>query len=390
MFLTATLARNPRLVEAAAGLHRAGRIPPDTYLIDLDAVAANAVALAAVAAAHDVRLWPVFKQVGRNPHVIRTVAEHLPLAAAIDLRDARAIQDAGAGLGNVGHLVQLPRNAVRDVLARRPEYVTVFGVDQARAVSAAAEDLGITQPLLARVVAATDQIYPGQEGGVPLPDVEKFAAEVRDMDAVALAGVTSFPCLLFDESSAAIAPTPNLQTLLTARSRLAAAGSPISVISAPSATAAASIPLLAAHGVTHGEPGHALTATTPLHATDLTQPELPAMVYVSEIAHILPDGRPAVFGGGFYPRGRPNEALVFPSAGEPFTLPVESAPPENIDYYRLLGAPSSGAPLRVGDTAVLSFRTQIFVTRSSVGALGGVSSGRPRLLGLSDSHGRPW
>ncbi|WP_021597848.1 MULTISPECIES: alanine racemase [Actinomadura] len=390
MFLTATLARNPRLVEAAAGLHRTGRIPPDTYLIDLDAVAANAAALAAVAAAHDVRLWPVFKQVGRNPHVIRTVAEHLPLAAAIDLRGVRAIQDAGAGLGNVGHLVQLPVGAMRDVLARRPSYVTVFGADQARAVSAAAEHLGITQPLLARVVAATDRFYPGQEGGVPLDDVEKFAAEVEGMDAVTLDGVTSFPCLLYDEPSAAIAPTPNLQTLLTARSRLAAAGSPVSVVSAPSATAAASIPVLAAHGATHGEPGHALTATTPLHATDLTQPELPAMVYVSEIAHILPDGRPAVFGGGFYPRGRPSEALVFPSTGEPFTLPVEPAPPENIDYYRLLGAPPSGSPLRVGDTAVLAFRTQIFVTRSSVGALRGVSSGRPRLLGLADSHGRPW
>ncbi|MCP9955272.1 hypothetical protein LUX33_47580 [Actinomadura madurae] len=97
MFLTATLARNPRLVEAAAGLHRTGRIPPDTYLIDLDAVAANAAALAAVAAAHDVRLWPVFKQVGRNPHVIRTVAEHLPLAAAIDLRGAGRSRTPGRG-----------------------------------------------------------------------------------------------------------------------------------------------------------------------------------------------------------------------------------------------------------------------------------------------------
>ncbi|TMQ96263.1 YhfX family PLP-dependent enzyme [Actinomadura soli] len=390
MFLTATTARNPGLVDAAVGLHRDGRIPPDTYLIDLDAVAANTAALAAVADAHDVRLWPVFKHVGRNPHVIRTVAGHLPDAAAIDLRDAHAVRRAGARLGNVGHLVQLPINAVDEVLAWRPEHVTVFGVEQARAVSAAAARLGITQPLLARVVAATDLIYPGQEGGVPLPDVEKFAAEVGDLDAVSLEGITSFPCLLYDESAGSITPTPNLQTLLTARSRLAAAGSPIRSISAPSATAAASVPLLAAHGVTHGEPGHALTGTTPLHAADLTQPEIPALVYVSEIAHILPDGRPTIVGGGFYPRGRPDEALVFPGIGEPFTLPVEPAPPENIDYYRLLGAPSPGPPLRVGDTVVLAFRTQIFVTRSAVGAVQGVASGKPRLLGLADSHGRPW
>ncbi|WP_395106428.1 alanine racemase [Actinomadura sp. SCN-SB] len=390
MFLSVTMARNPRLVEAAAGLHRDRRVPPDTYLIDLDAVAANAAVLATVAAAHGVRLWPVFKQVGRNPHVIATVAEQLPDAAAIDLRDAEAIRGAGAGLGNVGHLVQLPLNAVDRVLAWRPRYVTVFGVEQARAVSDAAARLGITQPLLARVVDETDHLYPGQEGGVPLADIEKVAAEIGDLDAVSLDGVTSFPCLLYDEPAKAIAPTPNLRTLLTATSRLAAAGAPVGVISAPSATAAASIPLLAAHGVTHGEPGHALTATTPLHADDLDQPEVPAMVYVSEVAHILPDGRPAIFGGGFYPRGRPESALVFPSAGGPFTLPVESAPPENIDYYRLLGAPPAGASVGVGDTVVLAFRTQIFVTRSAVGALQGVGSGKPRLLGLSDPHGRPW
>ncbi|WP_131735567.1 alanine racemase [Actinomadura roseirufa] len=390
MFLTATTARNPGLVDAAAGLHRAGRVPPDTYLIDLDAVAANAAALAAVADANGVRLWPVFKQVGRNPHVIRTVAEHLPTAAAIDLRGARALRRAGVRLGNVGHLVQIPVNAMDEVLAWRPEHVTVFGADQARAVSAAAARLGITQPLLARVVAEADEIYPGQEGGVPLTGIEKFAAEVGDLDAVHLDGLTSFPCLLYSGPEGAITPTPNLRTLQTARSRLAAAGSPVRSISAPSATAAASIPLLAAHGVTHGEPGHALTGTTPLHAADLTQPEIPALVYVSEIAHILPDGRPAIFGGGFYPRGRPDGALVFPATGEPFTLPVEPAPSENIDYYRLLGAPSSARPPRVGDTVVLAFRTQIFVTRSAVGALQGVASGRPRLLGLTDAHGSPW
>ena len=42
MFLDPIRRRNPRLVEAAIALHQAGRIPANTYLIDLDAVEENA------------------------------------------------------------------------------------------------------------------------------------------------------------------------------------------------------------------------------------------------------------------------------------------------------------------------------------------------------------
>ena len=46
MFLEAVLARNPRLVEAAISLHREAVIPPNTYVIDLDAVLGNAACVA--------------------------------------------------------------------------------------------------------------------------------------------------------------------------------------------------------------------------------------------------------------------------------------------------------------------------------------------------------
>lgn len=144
--------------------------------------------------------------------------------------------------------------------------------------------------------------------------------------------------------------------------------------------------VLAAAGATHGEPGHTLTGTTPLHAADQDQPERPAYVYVTEVAHTLADGRPALFGGGFYARGRARTALL-PRTGT--RLPVLPAPPDHIDYYRLLAAPARPREARTGDTALLAFRTQIFVTRSTVAVVAGLSTGRGRLLGLYDSRGRP-
>ena len=136
----------------------------------------------------------------------------------------------------------------------------------------------------------------------------------------------------------------------------------------------ASLPLLAELGATHGEPGHALTGTTPLHAVDPAQPEKPAYVYVSEVAHTLDDGRPAVFGGGFYARSHIRGALL-PRTGK--RLGVQDAPPENIDYYRLLDAPADGADVRLGDTVLFAFRTQIFVTRSTVAVVSGLSLPAP-------------
>lgn len=185
--------------------------------------------------------------------------------------------------------------------------------------------------------------------------------------------------------SAASRATPTFQLVLTARELLAARGLTDLSLSAPSATSMASLPLLAEWGATHGEPGHALTGTTPLHALDPHQPERPAYVYVSEVAHTLADGSPALFGGGFYARAGIRSALL-PRTGDRLT--VRNSPPENIDYYRLLDAPDQGRPVRVGDTAVLAFRTQIFVTRSTVAVVAGLSTGRPRLTGLYDALGR--
>ncbi|MDJ1130365.1 alanine racemase [Streptomyces iconiensis] len=386
MFLDSLLARNPRLADVAADLHRRGEIPPDTYVMDLDAVGENAAVLAGEAERLGLGLWFVVKQIGRNPELIRAIARSIPAYAAIDADEARTLHAAGARAGNLGHLVQIPHRALPELLALRPETVTVYDLDNARAVSEQARALGFTQDILIRLEGAEGAVYPGQEGGVPLDGLDAFAHEAEALPSVRIAGVTAFPCVLCDPATGAPEPTPNFDIALKARDLLAARGHRDLKLSAPSATSAASLPLLARLGATHGEPGHALTGTTPLHARDLSQPERPAYVYVTEVAHTLADGRPAVFGGGFYPRSHIRSALL-PRTGQ--RLAVAEAPAENIDYYRLLEAPASGARVSAGETALLAFRTQVFVTRSTVAVVEGLSSGTPRLTGLYDSRGLP-
>ncbi|MEG9551505.1 alanine racemase [Streptomyces baarnensis] len=385
MFLDTVLHRNPGLAEAAADLHERGHIPPDTYVMDLDAVEENAALLARAADRSGIGLWFVVKQLGRNPELIRAVARHVPRAAAIDVTEARTLHAAGALLGNVGHLSQIPRRALPGILALRPDRVTVFDLANARAVAEAARAAGRVQDVLIRIEGAEGTVYPGQEGGVPLERLDAFAAAAEGLGSLRIAGVTAFPCVLCDPATGRPTATPSFDLALKAREVLAARGHRDLELSAPSATSAASLPLLAERGATHGEPGHALTGTTPLHALDPAQPEKPAYVYVTEVAHTLDDGRPALFGGGFYARSQIRSALL-PRTGA--RLGVQDAPARNIDYYRLLDAPSDSTDVRVGDTALLAFRTQIFVTRSTVAVVSGLSSGAPRLNGLYDAQGR--
>ncbi|MFI9051259.1 alanine racemase [Streptomyces sp. NPDC053427] len=382
MFLDTVLARNPDLVACATALHESGAVPPGTYVMDLDAVAANAALLAAEAGRLGLTLWFVIKQLGRNPELIAAVARHIPRFAAIDPSEARLLHAAGARPGNLGHLVQIPRRALPEMLAWRPAAVTVYDLANARAVSEAAGRLGLVQDVLVRVEGAPGAVHPGQEGGVPLAELTAFAAAAERLPGIRIAGVTAFPCLACDPETGLPSPTPNLELACRARELLAERTGARLILSAPGVTSTATLPLLARLGATHGEPGHALSGTTPLHAVDPGQPERPAYVYVTEVAHTLADGSPALFGGGFYPRGAVRTALI-PRTGA--RLAVRDAPAAYIDYYRLL----EPGDARVGDTAVLAFRTQMFVTRSTVAVVRGLSAGAPVLTGCFDPWGRP-
>lgn len=75
-----------------------------------------------------------------------------------------------------------------------------------------------------------------------------------------------------------------METLFAAKHILQKSGYPDPILNMPSATCCQTIPLIKELGGHQGEPGHALTGTTPLHLHD-NQPEKIAMVYVSEISH---------------------------------------------------------------------------------------------------------
>ncbi len=72
MFLEKILSRNEELIDAAVELHQQGLIPANAYVIDLDAVYENGVKLAKASHENGMKLYPMTKQIGRNPAVVRT------------------------------------------------------------------------------------------------------------------------------------------------------------------------------------------------------------------------------------------------------------------------------------------------------------------------------
>lgn len=376
-----TWERNRPLVETAFNLHRSGALDPDTYLVDLDALLANAAAIKDTADRNGVHLYFMLKQLGRNPEIARMLTGlGFDGAVAVDFREAFSLIEAGIPLGNVGHLVQIPRPALKKVLAAGPEYATVYSLEKAREIDAVCAELGATQKLMLRVIGDSDVLYSGQCGGFPLETLEESARELSKLKHVRIAGLTSFPCFLFQEEPGTIEPTPNVGTLQAAKKLLNESGAEIEEMNLPSITCCDSIPLIRKAGGTHGEPGHGLSGTTPLHAVADCR-EIPALVYLTEVSHEY-GGKAFCYGGGHYRRSHVRRALVGPPQEERF-LDVIPPADESIDYYFGLDGPA-----RVSECVVMAFRTQIFVTRSQVALIRGISKGNPKIEGIYTSLGQ--
>jgi predicted amino acid racemase len=388
MFLELTKRRNPRFIEAAVELHQAGAIPAGSYVLDLDTIAANASAFASEADRLRLTTFAMTKQLGGNPALLDTlVAAGIHSFVVVDMACARRVHGNGKRVGHIGHLVQVPRAEANAASAMKPSFWTVFNDDKAAEAAAPAARTGRSQPMLARIRATGDRFYPGHEGGFAAEDVLAVADRIDRLDGAEFAGVTTFPALLFDDTTGEVRPTPNMATLRLAAERLAAVGRRHIEINAPGTTSVSVLPLLADAGATQVEPGHGLTGTTPLHAIrDLV--EEPAALYVTEVSHQV-DGRSFVFGGGFY------IDPVFPAyevhalvgregrIGALHDVPATIPPPAAIDYYGQL----HDTDARTGDTAVFGFRVQAFFTRAFVVPLRGVRSGRPEVAGVWTSHG---
>lgn len=388
MFLQTTMERNPRLIEAALEYHQAGLVPPNTYLIDYDTVRENARLLAEASRQTGIALYFITKQIGHNPPTLAAIQEGgLTTGTCVDVTEAYVLASNGVRLGNAGHLTQIPVHDIEPIISQKPEVITVFGYEKATQISSVASRRGVTVDLVLRVHNADDFFYPGQVGGVALESLRETALEINTLPSVRVVGVTSYPCLLFNETTSQLELLPNLETVLRARDVLRSElGDQIWCVNTPGVTCVRALSVLQSAGVTHAEPGHALTGTTPLHAAE-SEPEAPAIVYITEVSHIEPDAA-YIYGGGFYSRSGLKAVLVGNKPEHLHEAPVKcSQPPsDKIDYYgRLDEVP---ARVAVGDTVIAAFRTQIFVTRSYVAAVKGLHSGEKALLGLWDSRGR--
>jgi predicted amino acid racemase len=392
MFLDAIRRRNPRLIEEAIALHQAGRIPANTYVIDLDAAEANARVIATEAKRLGLKVFAMTKQMGRNADFCRAVKNGgIGDSVCVDMECARATKRAGMAIGHVGHLVQIPRAEAHAAASFEPAYWTVFNAEKASEAAAAAKKRAGKQALLARIQAKGDRYYRGHEGGFDAADVVAVADRIDGLGGAAFAGITTFPALLFDQKTRRIAPTPNLATLHTAAELLVRSGRREIEINAPGTTSSKVLAALADAGATQVEPGHGLTGTTPLHAVE-DLPELPAVIYVSEVSHIH-GGEAYCFGGGLYIDpvfpDYPVKAIVSrePTAASAALRTVEVPPPAAIDYYGMIDTSSGRA--RVGDTVVFGFRPQAFVTRAYTCGVSGITAGTPSVGAIHHALGCP-
>jgi predicted amino acid racemase len=393
MFLDLIRRRNPRLVEQSIALHQAGKLPANTYVVDLDAVECNSRHICGVASKFGLKVYAMTKQIGRNGSVCEAIARGGILkAVAVDMECARATHRAGLGLGHIGHLVQVPRFEADAAASLAPDYWTVFNLVKASEAGTAAKKIGRTQPLMARLVGDGDKFYRGHEGGFAAADIVSLAGTLDDVPGAKFAGITTFPSQLFDQQSGKVRPTPNLGTLRRAAEALARSGRTGIEINTPGTTSAEILPMLAESGATQIEPGHGLTGTTPLHAVqDL--PEVPAIVYLSEVSHMF-GGEAFCFGGGLYidpvfPDYQVR-AIVSrePTIAQAALAPVDIPVPASIDYYGMIQA-TGRLKAEIGDSVVFGFRPQAFVTRAYVAGVAGLSTGNPIVETIYDAFGRP-
>ncbi|PJJ28127.1 alanine racemase [Lacrimispora celerecrescens] len=383
MFLEQTLKRNPELIKASFELHQSGLIQPDSYVIDVDTFLDNAAFMLKEAKKKEIRLFFMLKQAGRNPYLAGKLVElGYEGAVVVDYKEAKVMMDHQIPIANVGHLVQIPTAQVEEIVAYRPQLITVYSEEKISQIHQAAKKLGLSQEIILRVTSDSDMIYSGQTAGFHIDALKVLAERVKTQyPCVRIAGVTSFPCFLYEETAHDLNPTNNMDTVRFAAKILKECGIQVTIVNTPSGSCTYALNKIREMGGNCAEPGHGLTGTTPMHAYHMLE-EVPCVTYVSEISHNF-KRQAYCFGGGYYRRSHVKSALVGTSFDNYTEMGIIPPSNESIDYH--FGLTKEGT---VGDTVVMAFRYQIFVTRSDVVLLEGLKKKKPQIVGIYDSMGK--
>ncbi len=381
MFLDKVIKRNRKLVDTAINFHKRGLLEPDTYIVDVDVFLDNAKKILDKANSVDINLYFMLKQIGRNPYLAKKLVEMgYKGAVVVDFRCAQTMIDNNIPLGNVGHLVQTPKSKLKSFIAYGVEVFTVFTKEKMHEINEAAQSVDKIQDIIVKVSSEDDLFYSGQMSGININELQTFIKEAKTLKNINIVGATAFPCYLYDKDLNEVVETPNYFTVKKAIEIMEENNLTIKQVNTPSTTCVSTLDLMAKGIGNYGEPGHGLSGTTPQHAyQDLA--ELPAVVYLSEISHNF-RGDSYCYGGGHYRRSNVENCLVVNSDNTENYSKVTPVNDDSIDYYFKIDNEQE-----VSATVVMAFRFQMFVTRSRVVLIEGISSDNPKIISSYDGLG---
>ncbi len=382
MYIDNILKNNEKMVEITMDLHQKGEIPVNSWVINLDQIAENAKALKSSADNSGLSTYLMSKQHNRNPY-INALAIKMGLGSivAVDFQGALSCREYNIPLGHVGHLNQIPKNLIDDVIGLNPEVFTVYNYEHALWIDNSCKSQGKVQDILIRVYDDNDYAFIGQEGGFHVNTIEAFLDDIKDLKNIKIVGVTAFPCLTYNNTAKeSIVPTANVEAINKALVILKKRNIEIKQVNMPGNTTSLEMPLLKSLGATHVEPGNAILGTSPCHAFSQDLPESTAILYLSEISHKYED-RYYAYGGGCYHSNYSDKLYAF--IGNSWGKTKNQGKVyynhdivQDIDYHMQF-IPTPDQKIEIGDSVIGSYRTQMHMTRSYQVAISGMSGERP-------------
>lgn len=380
MYINSLEARNSKLIDYA--FHKDKEIIlPNTYILDMDVLIENGKMMIEEAKLLGLDLFFMTKQLGRNPLACKKMMElGYKGAVVVDFQEALIMIENEIPIAHAGHLVQIPNGFLEKLLSYGVSLLTVFSIEKAKEINIVAEKLGIVQEICLKFCREEDLIYPGQNGGFFLEELVEKIKELQMLDSIMITTLTAFPCYLYDEILGKVLPVRNLETMKKAQIEVEKILGYQIKLNMPSCNQTSLLEEIITSGGNSAEPGSALLGMTPNNIENKAM-ETPAMVYLSEISHNF-KGKSYCFGGGSYPRGAIENALVGNDYASARKIKVVQPKAENIDYYIELEEEG-----RVGETVLMLFRSQIFVTRSNVAVVSGIQADKPKLEGIFTSTG---